>query len=479
MMSDDYIPYDDGAITGEIVESTERAMLNISAGREEMDTSLAVMLSRAELDQSISTARAYPRSIQAALDRVTQLATLDPETAEECRYAVPRGKDKSGKAKEINGPSVRLAEITASQWGNCRAEARVTVIDKTDGFVEAEGMFHDLETNYAIRARVRRSIRGKSFNGKPGSIFSDDMINVTGNAAAAIAFRNAVFKGVPKAIWRPAYQKVEAVIKGTTATLSARRVQLIAAFVAAGISEPMLYQILGVKGEADIGLDELLVARGFYTGLKNGELTKEDLLRQAGPQAGPGIASPNAGTKPAVAPPKEAKKAPPAAKVEPAKVETATAGGETPDLPSADPGDTLEIVQEPATAAVETAQASATVEADPDAWAALWDRLDTLPDWPAIHATVGAFRKTEAFAVATDDEKAALIRHVVALALSLETPPDPRHDVAFFSLWAEVTDGKQVGEAFVHLMRTPSYKALREESRDWLCDLSDAAEKRG
>lgn len=67
--------------------------------------SLAIQLSRAEVDQKIATARAYPRQVTKAIQNIMTLATLDEETAEECSYALPRGK------KPIVGPSARFAEI--------------------------------------------------------------------------------------------------------------------------------------------------------------------------------------------------------------------------------------------------------------------------------------------------------------------------------------------------------------------------------
>ena len=83
------------------------------------NASLAVTLARAEIDQQIATARALPRSIERAIKNIVTLSTLDEETAAECIYALPRG------GKTIRGPSIRFAEIVASQWGNARVGSRV------------------------------------------------------------------------------------------------------------------------------------------------------------------------------------------------------------------------------------------------------------------------------------------------------------------------------------------------------------------
>jgi hypothetical protein len=256
--------------------------------------SLAVSLARAEVDQQIATARAMPRSIQKAVQNITTLATLDDQSAAECVYALPRG------GKPIKGPSIRLAEIIASQWGNCRVGARVVHVDRVEKFVEAEGVFHDLETNTATTARVRRRLSTKA-----GKLFDDDMIVVTGNAACSIAKRNAILGAVPKAVWRKAYESVERVIAGDIKTLAERREVMLKAFAAFGLKPEQIYAGLGVAGLADINLDHIVTLTGMYSALKNGEETPETIFSK-GEQI----------TAPAAPPPPQAKPEPTAEKVD-------------------------------------------------------------------------------------------------------------------------------------------------------------------
>lgn len=228
---------------------------------------LAVSLAVAEVDQQITTAHAYPRSIERAMKNILSLATLDEESAKECIYALPRG----GKA--IKGPSIRLAEIIQGQWGNNRCGARVTHVDRIEKYVEAEGVFHDLETNAATTARVRRRLSDSE-----GRLFNDDMIIVTGNAAAAIAKRNAILGGVPKAIWRRAYQEVERVLIGDVRTLKSRRDDAIKAFAALGIKPEQLFKKLEIEGLDDIGPDQYTTLVGMFQSIKNNETTVEEMF---------------------------------------------------------------------------------------------------------------------------------------------------------------------------------------------------------
>lgn len=274
---------------------------------------LAMSLARAEIDQQIATAHAYPRSIDRAKKNILTLATLDEETAEECIYALPRG------GKPIKGPSARFSEIIASQWGNCRVAARVTHVDRTEKFVEAEGVFHDLETNTAWSAKVRRRISDKY-----GKLLSDDMIIVTGNAACSIAKRNAVLTGVPKGVWRQAYERAESVIAGTIETLAVTKEKTMKAFAAFGVTPDRVCAAIGIGGLDDISLEHIPTLRGMYSALKNGEATVEEMFADTKPVAKAAAAPDIPDVKPATDK-AEAKTDEPKAKE---KTETKTSGTE-------------------------------------------------------------------------------------------------------------------------------------------------------
>lgn len=236
--------------------------------------SLAVRLTRAEVDQQITTARAYPRSISRAIERILTLATLDEKAAASCIYALPRGKDETGQKKIIKGPSIRLAEIIASQWGNCRDGARVVHVDRFEKFVEAEGIFHDLETNRITTKRRRRRISDKH-----GRLYTEDMIVVTGNAACSIALREAILGGVPRGVWSKAYEAAEAIATGDIKTLVSRRRSAIATMAGEyGITADQIFAALEIGGEEDMDLEQLSILTAMRSSLKNGEASVDELF---------------------------------------------------------------------------------------------------------------------------------------------------------------------------------------------------------
>lgn len=239
-----------------------------------INASLAVELTRVEMDQQVVTARRFPRTIRKVAENIRALATLDLTTADECMYALPRGN------RPIQGPSIRFAEIVQSMFGNNRASSRLVEIRKEDKVVVAEGVFFDLEANVGRRSEVQRRIVDSQ-----GRLYSDDMIIVTGNAACSIAIRNAILAGVPKAIWRPAYDAVKFAVAGDITTLAETRVKAIEALAHFGVTPEQIYPALGVATLKDIKLDHIPLLRGMFSSLKGGEQTVEELFpRRAAPQ---------------------------------------------------------------------------------------------------------------------------------------------------------------------------------------------------
>lgn len=238
-------------------------------------------ISRAELDQQITTARAYPRSLKRFVDECLSMATLNESVAAACFYALPRD------GKTIDGPSARLAEIVASAWGNCRAGARV--VDEGSEFITAQGVFHDLERNVQVTMEVRRRITDKR-----GRRYSADMIGVTGNAACSIALRNAVFRGIPRAFWEDIYVAARRAAVGDAETLVAKRDKAIQHFAKMGVAQDAVLAVLEVRGVEDIDLEKLATLRGLATAIKDGDTSIDEVFKPK-PPAGAAAEAPQRG----------------------------------------------------------------------------------------------------------------------------------------------------------------------------------------
>jgi hypothetical protein len=260
-------------LTADESASLERALEKIA---EPVPASLATALTAAELDQQITTARKYPRSIKRFLSEAHDLVTWSVEVAEECIYAVPRDK------KIIRGPSARFAEVLLSRYSNCRVSSRV--VDESEQWVTAQGIFHDLETNAATAYEVRRRITDSK-----GRKYSLDMIGVTANAACSIAMRQAILKGIPKAIWSDVYAAAERTIAGDNRPLDERRDNALAHFKRLGVAPDRVYAALGISGLADLSSDHLLTLQGIKQALRDGELKIDDAFPPLAPPTEAGL----------------------------------------------------------------------------------------------------------------------------------------------------------------------------------------------
>lgn len=233
---------------------------------EQVDNTSLMLITKAEIDTQISTAKAFPRNLKQSLTNIQTVATMSQEIADSCVYSLPRGD------KRLDGPSVRLAEIVVSSYGNIRAGARVINNDGRE--ITAQGIFHDLETNVCITVEVKRSIVNRS-----GQTFNQDMQTVTGNAACAIAFRNAVFKGVPAAFIEPIFEKIKIAAKGTAKTLIERRVKAVDWFNSKNVTNEMIIEHFDITSVEDINLEMLSTLSGYKNAIVNDGANVDDIFK--------------------------------------------------------------------------------------------------------------------------------------------------------------------------------------------------------
>jgi len=239
---------------------------NAQEGQYEIVTTTPTALEsmeRAGIDMQISTAKRYPRSLAVVKKRMLDLATLDQETAASCFYRLNR------QGRNIEGPTIRLAEIAVSSFGNLRYGARVISNDKK--VITAQGYCFDLESNVMSQVEVQRRITDKN-----GNTYSDDMQVVTGNAACAIAARNAVFKVVPFAFIKPIFSAAKKAAVGDIKTLVERRTTMLKTFAALGVNEKRVLAVLGKNGLEEIGLAELEILIGLHNAIEDKEQTVEE-----------------------------------------------------------------------------------------------------------------------------------------------------------------------------------------------------------
>lgn len=230
-------------------------------------------LEKAAIDVQVSTAHAYPRSIEKFRKRALDMATLDEETAESCIYCREVGKELNKKTgvwepKFAEGPSIRLAEIVGCSYGNLRVASRI--VEQTPRYVKCEGVCHDLESNYAGKSEIMEATVTK--NGDP---YSERQRALTAKVALAKAYRDAIFKVVPRALCKQVIEAAKKTATGASKPLEERRKKVQAWVSTLKVSEERVFAAIGVTGWAEVGNEQLLILTGLKTALGDGERIDE------------------------------------------------------------------------------------------------------------------------------------------------------------------------------------------------------------
>lgn len=219
------------------------------------------VLEKAQQDAMVSFALEHPRpSVARIRAEILSYATFDIEAAASCYYVLER-KTKEGKKVKIEGPSVRLAELAAQCFMHVRSGS--FIVDNDGRKITARGWAYDAQRNVYMQTETARRITTRA-----GRTFSDDMQIVTGNACCSIARRNAIFGVVPRMLVDSVYEEVKRVAVGTSATLEARRAEVLAKFARMGVSKMQILRLLECDAEEAIDLEALEFLIGVGTAIK-------------------------------------------------------------------------------------------------------------------------------------------------------------------------------------------------------------------
>lgn len=242
---------------GRIDEAPPQALGAVAAAVESRDV--------AEVKAAMVAAKMYPRDAVKAVDRILN-ACARPTLAEKALYAFARG------GSEITGPSIRLAEALAQQWGNLAYGSRVLSSDPTGA--EMEAYCWDLETN------TRRSVVWRVSairNTKRGSYTLTDERDIYENQAnqAARRVRSCILAVIPGDVTEAAIAACDATLSADVAITPEMLGKLEDAFAAHGVTRA------AVEARIQRRLDTILPAqvvslRKIVVSLRDGMSRPED-----------------------------------------------------------------------------------------------------------------------------------------------------------------------------------------------------------
>lgn len=229
-----------------------------------------MMISRQaqEVQAAMVIAKKFPRDEYEAMEKIKrtcQRATL----AEQAIYSYPRG------GQSVSGPSVRLAEALAQNWGNI--DYGVIELEQKDGLSEMMAYAWDLETNTRVSKIFGVEHKRDTKKGAYQLTDSRDIYEATANFGAR-RMRACILGVIPGDVVDMAVNECRETIKRGIGKepINERVTKLLAAFKKDfKVSKERIEKYAG-RNCADFGEDEFLNLKGVYKALKDGQAKPDD-----------------------------------------------------------------------------------------------------------------------------------------------------------------------------------------------------------
>lgn len=229
-----------------------------------------MMISRQaqEVQAAMVIAKKFPRDEYEAMEKIKrtcQRATL----AEQAIYSYPRG------GQNVSGPSVRLAEALAQNWGNI--DYGIIELEQKEGRSEMMAYAWDLETNTRVTKIFGVEHKRDTKRGSYQLTDSRDIYEATANFGAR-RMRACILGVIPGDVVDMAVNECkETQKKGYGELPSQEKINKIEKLFKKdfGVTKKQLESYAG-RNMGDFGADECTDLWGVYTALKNGQAKVED-----------------------------------------------------------------------------------------------------------------------------------------------------------------------------------------------------------
>ena len=245
-------PFDDGrtsapAMTTTVTQATE--------------SSRAV----AEVQAALFIARTNPRDQKRAMDRILN-ACCRPSLAESAIYAYAKG------GSSITGPSIRLAEAVAQQWGNMQFGIRE--LSNNGGKSEVQAFAWDVETN--TRREITFTVPHIRHTKKGSYKLEDprDIYELVANQGAR-RLRACILAVVPGDVVEAAVNQCQLTLQSHTDVTAEGIKKLIEAFEPMGVTKAQIEKFCQCRAEA-IKPAQIVRLRSIYTSLRDGMSSPAD-----------------------------------------------------------------------------------------------------------------------------------------------------------------------------------------------------------
>lgn len=251
-------------MTNDLIPNNNGAIMEARAGSNQM------MISRQaqEVQAAMVVAKKFPRDEYNAIEKIRrtcQRSTL----AEQAVYSYPRGKEN------VSGPSIRLAEAIAQNWGNI--DYGIIELEQKDCVSEMMAYAWDLETNTRVTKIFSVEHKRDTKKGSYQLTDSRDIYELTANFGAR-RMRACILGVIPGDVVDMAVNECKETQKKNYGELpSQEKINKIEKLFKKdfGVTKKQLEKYTG-RGMASFGAEECTDLWGVYTALKNGQSKVED-----------------------------------------------------------------------------------------------------------------------------------------------------------------------------------------------------------
>lgn len=225
----------------------------------------------AAVQGQVLMAKQFPRDQIQSRENIME-ACKRQRLAETAIYSYPRGGSR------VEGPSIRMAEMFAQNWGNI--DYGIVELEKKKGESVMMAYCHDIQTNTRRQvAFVVPHVRYSRAKGNTELTDPRDIYEMVANMGAR-RLRACILGIIPGDIIEEAIEQCNKTLNGSSDEPFIDRIKkMVSAFKEIGVSQAMLEERLGHKMDASLPT-EIVQLRKIYKSLQDGMSKPDDWFKQ-------------------------------------------------------------------------------------------------------------------------------------------------------------------------------------------------------
>jgi len=227
-----------------------------------------------EVQAAIMIAKSFPRDEKAALDRILNACTR-PGLANAAVYQYARG------GTDITGPSIRLAEAIAQNWGNLQFGIRE--LTQANGESTVEAFAWDVEHNIRQTKTFQvPHVRYTKHGGNKALNDPRDIYELVANNGAR-RLRACILGVIPGDVVEEALRQCETTMAADADTSPEAQAKIIAAFSKFGVTKEQIEKRIQRRMDS-ITAAQVVGLRKIMVSLKDGMSKAEEWFAAEGPK---------------------------------------------------------------------------------------------------------------------------------------------------------------------------------------------------